>query len=127
MPEQEVALVSPWVRDVPLDLPAPVRKRGNVLSDLLAYVQTERRQRLLLYCRACDANIQRILDKLPHPVEVHERPHMHTKAVVTPKLILSGSANLLYNSLYRNEENLRLDLNSRNNVRQALYRDLNLG
>jgi len=52
---------------------------------------------------------------------------MHTKAVVTPKLILSGSANLLYNSLYRNEENLRLDLNSRNNVRQALYRDLNLG
>lgn len=125
-PDGEIALVSPWIRDVPLDLPPPLGKVGT-LSELLDYAQCERRLRIIVYCRERDQYVSRILSRLSGWVELLLRPNLHAKAIVTQKFILSGSANLLWTSLYRNDETLRLDCNQRMSVRQALRHDLNLG
>ena len=122
----EIALVSPWIHDVPLDLPPPLGNAGGTLSELLDYAQRERRLRVIIYCRERDQYIRRILIKLSDQVELLLRPNLHAKAIVTSRFILSGSANLLWTSLYRNDETLRLDCNQRTSVRQALRQDLNI-
>ncbi len=122
----EIAIVSPWIRDVPLDLPAPLRQVSPHLSHLLKHAQTELNLRITFYCREEDQYIRGIRSRLSkqYNTTLLLRPHLHAKAVVTPGFILTGSGNLLWTSIYRNEETLRLDCNERRNVRLALRHDL---
>ena len=125
-PHSQIALVSPWIRDVPLDLPLPLRNRSSHLSTLLRHAQEHSGLRVLLVCREKDQYVQGILRRLAASpqVDLILRPTLHAKAIITPQFILSGSGNLLWTSLYRNEETLRLDHNEWPDIRQAMRQSL---
>lgn len=119
-PGTEVALVSAWISDIPLDLPNPLRNSGAFLSTLIRFGQDTLGLRFIVYCRENDLHLKKIQNKLSKPLDVRLRPNVHAKVYITKSLILSGSSNILYKSAYVNEENLQLNVNTWQNVARAV-------
>jgi hypothetical protein len=112
--QEEAAVVSPWIENVPLKLPPGF---GRTLGDLL--VKLEGRLSLTLVLREQDDRAKAVLQHL-QKVKVEVRPTLHTKAIVTERLLLITTANLLPTSLYRNEEAAQLSENPYSSVAEAL-------
>lgn len=130
-PGAQVAIVSPWIEDIPLQFPNPLRRRGlrPSLSTLLDYLQRERGIQFSLYYRKDEqGDLQKLLDRIGRPARVREVPRetTHAKGVATPELILSGSPNLLWRSFYLNEENVTITPNNFGSVREAVTYAFNI-
>lgn len=123
-PQSEVAIVSPWVNDVEFDAPALVHlAQRPTLSWVLDHLHL-RGTRLLLVVRESDHRVKRLLGRTGKAtrtaIRLIEVPHIHTKAVVTERLALTTSANLLDTSLYRNRETVYLAENPYGSARRWL-------
>lgn len=108
----EVALVSPWVADVSLQSPPLLHLYQNPrLSHLLSLLH-ERSISIIVVVRERDHRLRTLLGNMTREARNSARvvtvDHIHTKAVVTERLVLTTSANLLDTSLYRNRETVAL-------------------
>jgi phosphatidylserine/phosphatidylglycerophosphate/cardiolipin synthase-like enzyme len=112
--QREAAIVSPWIENVPLKLPPGF---GSTLSDLLANL--EKRLSITLVLREQDNRARTVLQQLQN-IRVQTRSTLHTKAIVTERLLLITTANLLPTSLYRNEEAAQLSGNPYPSIAEAL-------
>lgn len=128
----EVALVSPWVADVSLQSPPLLHFDPNPrLSDLLSHLY-QSRVSLILVIRERDHRLATLLRKIVSEAQPSIRvvtvEHIHAKAVVTERLALTTSANLLETSLYRNRETVSLRENPHGSARRwlAFEQDLHL-
>lgn len=111
-----VILVSPWVEDVTLCVPACHGRDGRLLhgnirlAAFLIWLAENHSKRVVLYVRedqivpTANYRLVPILRTLSHVLLVHGVDHLHGKMVVTDTVILETSANLLTASLHRNVE-----------------------
>lgn len=121
-PGSEVAIVSPWMADVELDCPALFHLHSApMLSHLFQWLEG-RDVHLILVIRDHEYRLKRLLKnaKSKHEIKLISVDHIHTKAVITERLALTTSANLLDTSLYRNRESVNLRENAFESTRRWL-------
>ena len=120
-----VAIVSPWIQDVELQVPildGYYRRdsRKMYFSYLLNYLVEKRQQRIYLFIRDNDERAKyatRIIRKNNQAsLEIFIVQHLHAKAILTNSNILLTSANLIFTSLYRNVESCSLQINPYQNT-----------
>lgn len=124
-PRSEVAIMSPWVADVTFDAPVlgslTHRPTLSGVLDLLA----NRDIMVTLLIRDHDHRLNGVLRAVAPStrpsIRVVKVTHTHTKAVVTERLALHSSANLLDTSLHRNRETpITLEANIHDSARRWL-------
>lgn len=130
-PGAQVAIVSPWINDLPLQFPNPLREKRfrPYLSTLLDYLHQERGIQFTIYYREDEqGDFQKLLNRMSQPAQVQmvSRETTHSKGVATPDLILSGSPNLLWRSFNLNEENVTITPNNFASVREAVTYAFNI-
>jgi len=123
-PKSEVGIVSPWLADVTFD--APILEHltpSPTLSWLLNHLVVQEVS-LVLVVREREGRFNRLWRKLAPETRSHIRiiqvDHIHTKAILTERLVIKSSANLLETSLHRNRENVSLEENRYGSVRRWL-------
>lgn len=130
-PGKQIAIVSPWVNDLKLNFPNPLRGTHYppYLSTLLDYLIVERNISISVYYRDDEENdLSKILEGMTNPTNLKliQRQTSHAKGVATPDLILHGSVNLLWRSFNLNEENVAIDPNDYASVQQAVAGAFNI-
>lgn len=132
----EVSIVSPWIENVRLRPPLIVAGRQRRtqtelhLSELLILLGEELNLHFILLLREQDYRTrsvtQPVRSALGARLEVLEVQHLHAKMLVTNRLVLETSANLLATSLYRNVESCQVMVNPYNNVRTYIREKLSI-
>ena len=131
VPNASVALVSPWVDDLDLLLPNPLRSKGNPnrLSTLLNYLHRERNIHFMLYYREDEhGDLNQLVQRLIKPpvLRLIPRTTTHSKGIATPDLIMHGSPNLRWRSFNVNEENVAVEKNPFASVAEAVIYAFNI-
>jgi hypothetical protein len=109
-------ILSPWINtSVVLNLPFgflrsqhPSRK-----ASLLEVVNGSLGQKgitTIFYLRPDPINDQTIQDLESHNLEYHLISKLHLKAIITEKLLYTGSANITQSGIYRNQERCNIEL-----------------
>jgi len=111
----EAVLVSPWMEDVPLLLPPEV---GRGLGDLLAFLE-EKGAELWVFLRERDGRAEPVLARLKRAT-IRTVPDLHAKGIFTERVVLTGSANLLWSSVHRNVESVSLWLHGKRDALTAV-------
>jgi hypothetical protein len=100
------------------------------LSELLILLGEELNLHFILLLREQDYRTrsvtQPVRSALGARLEVLEVQHLHAKMLVTNRLVLETSANLLATSLYRNVESCQVMVNPYNNVRTYIREKLSI-
>ena len=120
-----VAIVSPWMSDVDIRLPATNRmdRRRLRLSEALeALDDTD----VLIVVRSGEEHNEYLKDRLPARVEFVELPDLHAKAIVTAEFVYLGSANITRGGLEVNRELCEIIENEYGDVEEYLREELRL-
>jgi hypothetical protein len=129
-PGRRAVLVSPWAEDVLLRVyrwegVRAGRLEGEVpLSRALRWLAEERGMRFLLILRERDARSEALARAAGEILTLREVPDLHAKAIITDRLVLRTSANLLARSLTQNVELLHLASNPRGDALAFLREEL---
>lgn len=131
-PNSHIILVSPWIDDVALYPPMFVLgenryERDTIrLSELLLYLARDSGMYVSLVVRDRDARFHRVVRPLRKAVseriQVKMVPHLHAKAIITDRFVLTTSANLIPTSLSRNIETCQLSSNHYGNAAEWLLK-----
>ena len=128
-PGHWVVMVSPWAEDVLLRVYRWEGKseqlEGEVpLSRVIQWLSSERDIRFLLIVREFDRRVNALRAAARGAVEIRTIPDLHAKLVITDRLVLRTSANLLVRSLRQNVETLHLEFNPRADALMFLREEL---
>lgn len=128
-PHSLVILVSPWAEDVPLQVYTWVGRSGRLvgeqpLSAVCRWLAAERKLRFLLVLRDLDRRAQALRAAAGGCLELRILPDLHAKLIITDRLVLRTSANLLARSLERNIETLDLAPNPHGSAIEFLREEL---
>ena len=111
-----VVIVSPWIEDVMLIVPAcrglqtSLLQGQTRLSMFLDWLNKHHGKRVALYVRedqlapTINYRLMPLVRSLSKVLRVHGVDHLHGKMIVTDAVVLETSANLLTASLHRNVE-----------------------
>ena len=135
-PGSEVIIVSPWIENVPLDLPVFRKRDGHFtppimpLADFMQFLTAEFGLRITVYVREPE-NFKAIADQSKKRIKgqhlkVIYTEYNHAKVFVTEDFCLTGSTNLIWTSIYRNSEVCTLDVNRYGDASQWIRRHLNI-
>jgi len=125
-----VVMVSPWAEDVPLRIYRWEGRWGRLegeqpLTEVLRWLARERGLRFRLVARdGGDPRVRSLCSRAGPILEVQEVPNLHAKMILTDRLVLRTSANLLTRSLYENVETLALEPNPDGDALKRLQREL---
>lgn len=130
-PGKQIAIVSPWVNDLPMVFPNPLRgeQYPPYLSTLLDYLIVERSIKITVYYRDDEKNdLENIRNSMKNQskIKMVRRMTTHSKGVATPELILHGSPNILWRSFNVNEENVAIERNAYSSVQRAVENAFNI-
>lgn len=128
-PGSTVVIVSPWVEDVLLRVYRWEGRSGRLegeqpLSAVMRWLAAERSLRFLLVLRWPDWRFTRLQDAVGPCLEVRKVPELHAKKIITDRLVLRTSANILSRSLQRNVEDMNLEPNPLGDAIALLQQEL---
>lgn len=132
----QTAIVSPWIQNIELKPPilgtsgAWDARERMLLSELLVYLVSKRNLTLFIVVREINYHFQEVIGSLereyPQSIYTVSVPFLHAKVIITDKLVLQTSANLIPTSLYRNTEDCVLFANKYQSALRYLQHELNL-
>jgi hypothetical protein len=113
-----IVIVSPWIDDVELLVNFWTGRHtlsGSVLlTDTMLWLHGNRNNRFIAYVREdqitpeTNSRLARVMNRASSAMEIRSIPHLHAKLLITNKVIVETSANLLTYSIHRNVESLSI-------------------
>lgn len=116
-----IVVVSPWIDDVELLIYSwrgtYTLSGSTLLTETMLWMHKNRNNRFIAYVREdqvspnMNSRLARVMRRASSIVEVRPIPHLHAKLIITNKVVVETSANLLTYSIHRNVESLHIRRN----------------